>query len=121
MIKCFRRFPAQQFLSAKAKEMGTVCDMTLNNIVDLYLFDDQASVILFINLYPLPQASQLVFTEETTTFFAPQDTFSCPNQCTNLEACNFYTSYIRDGIHKCFLFKACDNPEECELCDTVPV
>ena len=56
-----------------------------------------------------------------TTFFAPQDTFSCPNQCTNLEACNFYTSYIRDGIHKCFLFKACDNPEECELCETVPV
>ena len=70
--------------------MGTVCDMTLNNIVDLYLFDDQ-------------------------------DTFSCPNQCTNLDTCNFYTSYIRDGIHKCFLFKACDNPEECELCDTVPV
>ena len=90
-VRCSEHFPAQQFFGDEVqKEMGTVCDMTLNNIVDLYLFDDQ-------------------------------DTFSCPNQCQNLDNCNYYTSYIRDGIHKCFLFKTCDNPEECDLCDTVPV
>ena len=44
IIKYFY-FPAKQFLGAEAKEMGTVCDMTLSNIVDLYLFDDQASVV----------------------------------------------------------------------------
>ena len=58
---------------------------------------------------------------EANKTICPQDTFSCPNQCTNLASCTYYTSYIRDGIHKCFLFKACDNPEECELCETVPV
>ena len=60
---CFKIFQAKQFLEAEAKkEMGTVCDMTLSNIVDLYLFDDQASVVY--RKYPSNMMVKLDFKPE---------------------------------------------------------
>ena len=60
---CFKIFQAKQFLEVEAKkEMGTVCDMTLSNIVDLYLFDDQASVVY--RKYPSNMIVKLDFKPE---------------------------------------------------------
>ena len=76
-------------LTSEGRQTGVVCDMTLDNIVDLFVFD-------------------------------AQDTFSCPNHCSEMPDCQHYTSYINNGLHKCFIFEACSNPEECQLCETLP-
>ena len=73
------------------RDEGVTCDMNRMNIID----------VLFLDLL---------------------DEYSCGIECRNDDYCNFYTNYIPDGgsQRKCFLFAACDAPENCATCTTEP-
>ena len=73
------------------RDEGITCDMNRMNIID----------VLFLDLL---------------------DEYSCGIECSNDAYCNFYTNYIPNGgsQRKCFLFAACDAPENCATCTTEP-
>jgi len=57
-------------------------------------------------------------------YFDDADTFSCKDQCSILDDCNWWTFFdvpatpTNQAHHKCFLFKDCAIHEPCASCET---